>query len=414
MDKIIPEDKQRIADFVAEGIEISQPRVRKEKDPFWTALTKAGTELWLDTGDIEAATALWSGDMSALTTNNTLLNKEIQKGIYDDLIAKANGVLSRYDLETRVVEIAFILNAHHGLRLVDTFGGKVSVELHTNLADDFDGIVDYGRRFHEICPSHFIIKVPLTAVGLYGARALRAEGIPVNFTLEFSARQNAVVTLVARPSYCNVFLGRLNSYVADNGLGTGDNIGERTTIASCNLVHEYSRANPEPTRQIAASLRNGAQLRSLAGVDVFTMPTAVAEDGRKNIEGPFSSRLDTHYETDLGPGVDPDEVRLSTLWDLSDAEKRFLDSLRKDLPKNGDLLIRRAHDLGCGDLFPVLSGSERKQIGDDGKIPVHATWKDRIAARELAVDTLLNAAGLATFTKDQQALDDRIRSIIAS
>jgi len=36
------------------------------------------------------------------------------------------------------------------MRLVERFGGYVSVELHTDFAHDFDGIVEYGQRFFEI------------------------------------------------------------------------------------------------------------------------------------------------------------------------------------------------------------------------------------------------------------------------
>ena len=50
----------------------------------WSKLREIGTRLWLDTSDIEMAKELWSSEFEALTTNNTLLNKEVQKGIYDD------------------------------------------------------------------------------------------------------------------------------------------------------------------------------------------------------------------------------------------------------------------------------------------------------------------------------------------
>ena len=45
--------------------------------------------MWLDTGDIEATHKLWTKEFTALTTNNTLLNKEVQKGLYDQLVPKA-------------------------------------------------------------------------------------------------------------------------------------------------------------------------------------------------------------------------------------------------------------------------------------------------------------------------------------
>ena len=75
-------------------------------------------------------------------------------------------------------------------------------------------------------------------------------------------------------------------------------------------------------------------------------------------------------------------------------------------------LIDRVHEAGCGDMFPYLSEKDYKLIYDDGKIPNHQRWAQRIASGELAIDTLLNLAGLASFTADQAALDDRIRKII--
>src|SRR5437868_5446147 len=78
------------------------------------ALRALGTRLWLDTGDLDAASKLWSDDFSNLTTNNTLVNKEVQKGIFDDVIRRAgralrdaNGGLSADDL---VIEVGFVVN----------------------------------------------------------------------------------------------------------------------------------------------------------------------------------------------------------------------------------------------------------------------------------------------------------------
>ena len=103
-------------------------------NPLWKRMRELGTELWLDTGDIEAARALWTQEFAALTTNNTLLNKEVQKGTYDELIGQAAKLLDKFGEltdEQRKLEVAFILNARHGLRLVEEFDAFVSVEEHT-------------------------------------------------------------------------------------------------------------------------------------------------------------------------------------------------------------------------------------------------------------------------------------------
>ena len=413
MVKTDTELSKKVKDLVLDGIDLTAGRMKPHSDPFWKALKAAGTELWLDTGDIDEAAKIWTEEMSALTTNNTLLNHEVQKGIYDAYIKQADELLSDLPIDERILEIAFILNARHGLRLVQKFGGKVSVELHTDLADDLEGTVHYGMRYFEICPEHFIVKVPLTATGLLGARRLRERGIPVNFTLEFSARQNALVTMVAKPNYCNVFLGRLNSYVAGNDLGDGNYVGEKTTIASQRVVRKLGGGFREPTRQIAASLRGAEQLEHLAGIDVFTMPTKVAHDGHDHLSGEFSSKVDEDYPVKLAPGVKADEIGIGKLWDVPDNVIELGRSLDSKPPRDGEELVLRARQMGCADMFPDLSDEDYSFLSSEGKIPKHSRWAARIKAGKLAIDTLLNIAGLASFSADQAELDSRVRSIVS-
>ena len=136
--------KEKISRFIRDGI--NETEVSRIPDPFWQNLKNTGTELWLDTGDIDEAEKNWTDEMTALTTNNTLVNNEIQKGIYDEFIAKSKEIVKDLPLKEQVKEIAFIMNARHGLRLACKFGGFVSVELHTDTAHDFDAIIDYGLR----------------------------------------------------------------------------------------------------------------------------------------------------------------------------------------------------------------------------------------------------------------------------
>jgi transaldolase len=382
-------------------------------DPFWQALRELGTELWLDTGDLEAAAALWTREFTALTTNNTLLNREIQKGTYDPVIEKAGPLLGDLDPEAQVVEIAFLLNALHALKLAAAFSARVSVELHTALAQDVERTLVYARRFQEISPESFIVKVPLTAAGLVATRALRTEGVPVNLTLGFSARHNYLAAAFAFPSYVNVFLGRLNAYVAENGLGDGLLIGEKATLASQRAVRRLSRSSGRETRQIAASLRSGAQAQDLAGVDIMTLPIAVASQARSLAAGRWESALDREYSVRLGAGVTEAETRVAVLWEVGDSERQLARSLAARAPDGPEELIERAAAEGVADLFPRLGARDLDALAAHGKIPRHAHWASCIAAGELAIDTLLNLAGLASFSADQRALDDRIRGLIA-
>jgi transaldolase len=398
----------RISDFIWKNI--SEKHVTGKKDPFWESLQNTGTELWLDTGDMEEAEANWSAEMSALTTNNTLLNNEIQKGIYDIFISEAKSIVRDLPQEERVKEIAFILNARHGLRLASRFSGFVSVELHTDTAHDIKAIQYYGRRFHEICPEQFIVKVPFTAEGLIGARLLKDSGVRINFTLGFSARENVLVTKVARPDYVNVFLGRIGAYMINNNLGDGSGAGEMAVISSQNWVTGLSADNPWQTKQIAASLRNHNQLELLAGTDVFTIPPKVAAAGRKELSGNFTSRTHENYEVSLFDSANG--AAIEKFWEVDNKVLNLAERLAARVPLSGPELIHIAHEEGCEDMFPFLTKEEKGFIASDGKIPVHSRWTKKISEGKIAPDTLLNLAGLASFTTDQAMLDERIRGII--
>ena len=381
----------------------------------WNSIRAAGTELWLDTGDLDAAASLWCDAFTALTTNNTLLNKEVQKGIYDDLVPQIAETVRRVQPgiadQDLILEIAFCLNARHGLRLVERFGAKVSVELHTDLADDVEASVAYGRRYHEICPTHFIVKVPLTPSGLIAARQLSDANIPVNFTLGFSARQNLLIAKTARPAFCNVFMGRVNAFLIDSALGDGKNAGERATAASQRVVAELRQSGTAPTRQIGASMRSGDQVPGLAGLDVYTMPTAVTESFLEN-GGEVADGVRSEFPVEFAPAVDAKLDQLDVFWDVDDKSRQAIDELAgRDVAKlSAEALCEALNAAGCPNFFPDLNEDEEEAISNDGKIPSYARWKDDVRAGRVAWDTLLTLAGLASFAGDQAALDDRIRA----
>ncbi|NSW93566.1 MAG: transaldolase [Bacteroidales bacterium] len=398
----------RISDYIWKNL--NERHANAKKDPFWESLRNTGTEIWLDTGDIAEAEANWTSEMSALTTNNTLLNNEIQKGEYDIYISEAKSLIRELPPQDRIKEVAFIINARHGLRLATKFGGFVSVELHTDTAHDVNAIVHYGKRFHEICPDQFIIKVPFTAEGLIGARKLMEAGISVNFTLDFSARQNILATRVAMPAFLNVFVGRIGAFMIYNKLGDGTGVGERAVVASQNWVTALSANNPWQTKLIVASLRHYSQVEMLAGADVFTIPPAVAAEARRQLSGNFSSRMHEHHEVSLFSSAS--EARIEKFWEADNNVFNLAERLSAKLPSSAQELIQIAHEEGCGDMFPFLTREEKANISSDGKIPVYTRWAKKIKEGEIAPDTLLTLAGLASFTADQKMLDERIRSII--
>jgi transaldolase len=367
---------------------------------------------------MEEATRLWTSEFEALTTNNTLLNKEVQKGIYDGLVGKAAAAIREVapDLDEKelILEVAFVLNAYHGLRLVEQFDAHVSVELHTDLAHDVERTVAYGRRYYDICPERFYVKVPLTPAGYLGARQLAEHGVPINFTLGFSARQNYVAAVVSRPKYVNVFMGRLNAFVSDNVLGDGRNMGEKATLSTQRVLVSLRAAGRTGSRLIGASMRDGQQVAALAGLDVYTMPPKVAQDYRRSPVAEITSQVDNDPAVAFAAGVKLEDFNGATLWDVPQPFQKCVDALlKRDLngisPAEFQTHFEQA---GFGDFLPRWSDADLRTITTDGKIPLYKTWKDKLSAGRVGLDALLNISGLCSFATDQKAFDDRVRSLL--
>ncbi|MFW6389346.1 MAG: transaldolase family protein [Marinilabiliaceae bacterium] len=386
-------------------------KVSNPSKPMFQHCREASSEIWLDTGAMDAVDELISPEVSALTTNNTLLNKEVQKGIYDGIIKEYAPRFEELTPEKRVIEIAFLLNALHGLRLVKRYGVKVSVELHTDLTHNVEGIVDYGLRFHAIDPENFLIKVPLSPSGILGARMLYEKGVPVNFTLLFSARQNMMATLLAKPSYTNVFLGRIGAYMTNNQLGEAEGPGEKTVHHTQKCLQTLRKEYGAHTKLIAASIRDYQQLPALCGIDVLTIPPKVASGALENLKGPFSPMNDHDFHVVYEPGVSTSELQIDKLWNVDEIEKRVFRNLQDQLPRTGWELVDHFREEGMTDIFPLMTPMEEHFITEEGKIPRHERWSDFIAKGDTAIDTLLNLAGLAAFAKDQQELDNRVKQI---
>lgn len=419
-----PSHDSTLAQDVKSFCQQQVPDAQQQRSSFpnselWAAVAKTGTGLWLDTGDVDAARELWTQDFHALTTNNTLLNKEVQKGIYDELVPgtakllKDKGVSSQEDV---VQEVAFVLNAVHGLKLVRTFDADVSVELHTAISNDAEASYQYGKRFHAICPDRFIVKVPLTPAGLLAARRLSDDGIRLNFTLGFSARQNWLIASLAKPTWVNVFMGRIGAFIADNKLGDGKNAGEKATLASQRALRRLKAEGGPDVRQIGASIRNGEQVNDLLGLDVFTIPTGAAK-GFVDLNPAAATIVDktgNDPAVTFGEGVDVAKEGLNCFWDVdANFEKaaKATAALDANSATAADVLATMAEH-GAGDLFPQFSADEAAKVTSDGKIPVHSAWQARVHAGTASCDGMLTAAALASFTQDQNALDDRIRGLV--
>lgn len=388
--------------------------------PLWRRLRELGTELWLDSGDIDEISEVWTREFSGLTTNNTLLNKEIQKGTYDELVERTGALLDEYPLltdEDRRLEVAFVLNTHHALRLIERFDAHVSVEEHTLLAGDLAGAVNYARRFYALYPTRFYVKIPFSSAGLLATRRASDEGILVNHTLGFSARQNYLITRIGRPLFVNVFMGRLNSFVDASGLGSGECVGEQAVLASQAVVRSLREKMGLKTRQIAASLRSGDQVARLAGVDVITMPPRVAKEFIESGIEPGDLRDMTGETFDLGidDTAAAERIGLSALWDVDERVIRCADALDQErlatfTPVRLEGFFQRNN---CPDVLVRWSDEDMRRSAEEGKIPDLNHWRPRLESGEIGLDSLMTLAGVNSFGTDQKAMDDHAQQIMA-
>ena len=386
-----------------------------QSDPTMARFKETGTELWVDTGDLEKAQSIWKSEFTALTTNNTLANQVVQTGVMDEVIhqtiSRLNEVASDLTEEERVTEVGFVINCRIALRLVRAFKTKVSIELHPSMSRNIERTLDYARRYYRVCPEYFIVKIPLTPEGYLSVRTLRKEGMPINFTLGFSARQNYLAARMSNPDFVNVFLGRLNQVVSENSVGGGDLVGEKVTLATQDALLRARKQYPEvATRLIGASIRSGEQVAFLAGLDVMTIPPSAMEEFLK-MKHPVGT-MSSNIGKDINPGIDfsnPHGLRFQKLWEVPDAFVQFVDDLLAsttlDTMTGGEMeSFCRARNV---DLFYPFSPEELKKILDLGKIPRLDEWP-----QEVALDDLMTQSALQSFSKDQAALDDRIRSFL--
>jgi transaldolase len=280
------------------------------------------------------------------------------------------------------------------------------------MAHDAARSVEYGRRYYAVCPEKFIVKVPMTAAGFLAAKRLAEDGIPVNYTLGFSARQNVLAADFSRTAFVNVFMGRLNQFVSKSGLGDGKNVGEKATMATQMALRDGRENRGWSSLLIGASLRTGQQIAHLAGLDVFTMPPAAAEEFITTYDEaptPLHSRLGVDFPVEAEP-----MSALSVLWEIPDAVYRFGNKLAGQDTSAwvGEDLATFARDHGCGFLFYPWSGEQLASIKADGKIPDWNRWKDDLVSGIVALDDLFSVSALQSFVTDQEELDARIERLL--
>jgi transaldolase len=208
-------------------------------------------KIFLDTANVEEIrTASRWGVLAGITTNPTLYST-VGRGSYDSVLRE----------------------------ICELVPGPVSAEV---VADDVQGMLEQGRAFAKIA-SNIVVKVPLSENGLEAIARLRAENIPTNCTLVFSANQGLLAAR-AGATLISPFVGRLEDINQDGML----------VIAE---LAEMFRLHDIRAEVLAASIRGPQHVTraALAGAHIATMPFKVL---RQLVHHPLTATGITQFRAD--------------------------------------------------------------------------------------------------------------------
>jgi transaldolase len=427
----------KAGDFDETVVRLGQPPgaaadPRLTSSPFLAAVCRAGTtHIYGDTADAKDLGALiTTGDGAILrevdgsTANQPLVHKVIARYL-------ASGDPADWARQLRELQPALtpdallpllyaIVCGRIGNDAARAFGAgrawEVSLQLHMRLGADADAAKRVGRYLRRMVPSG-VVKVPFTPHVPHCfliARDLEREGIPVNFTSTFSARQVVVAALLANVTLTNIFMGRINQ-----GLKAAL-LGEHVDLEAQRALLRLRRDAGVKTLLIVASVRDWQTFVHVAGCDVFTAPldairgfltqTEVSPDGVR-------SQLQTSYEDQLGVAADVmsalGKERIARLYHVEPELVQFLTELRasKDYQslRDGDQLFKRFDAAGFGDVFYAPSAAEWTELRKNKLPDLGAPLTKR-----LPLDTLYTLLADADFDKYQEDMDRMIRERVGS
>ena len=147
--------------------------------------------------------------------------------------------------------------------------GPISGEVKATTVDA-EGMIAEGREIAKL-HENMVVKIPMTVEGLKATKVLASEGIAVNVTLIFTAKQ-ALLAARAGAAYVSPFLGRLDD-ISQPGIDLIESIAA--------IFANYPEID---TEIIAASVRNPIHVTdcALAGADIATVPYGVIEQMTKH------------------------------------------------------------------------------------------------------------------------------------
>lgn len=428
------EDRQPAADarrfgetVVAYGRPVGESARRQlTSTALLAALRAAGTaHIYADTADREELGALLStgdgvilGEVDGNTANQPLVHKVIGRYLeggdpetWARELRRRRGTLGNEEVG---VLIYAIVCGRMGNDIVRGLGAgrpwEVSLQLHMRLGKDPEAAKQVGRYLRRMVPSAFV-KVPFTPHAPHCflvARDLEREGIPVNFTSTFSARQAVVAALLADVTRTNIFMGRLNQGLEAKLLG------EQVDLEAQRALRRLRGEAGIKTQLIVASMREWQTFVRVAGCDVFTAPCAVIRDFLRQTEVPAAeipSQIETSYEGRLGiadhvtRALGPE--RIARLYRVEPELIEFLLAFRAspDYQRLGDgeQLYRRFEEAGFGDLFYAPTEAEWAALRQSKLPDLSAPL-----TRRVSLDTLYALLADADFERYQEEMDREI------
>ncbi|WNM63285.1 transaldolase family protein [Candidatus Nitrospira neomarina] len=394
------------------------------------ALRKAGTShIYADTADFHELQDLVAMGENAImeevdgnTVNQPLVKKVIAAyldegdsvGWMEKLRSFRKG-LPRQDLFPMLYAIVC---GRIGNNFSGMFGSgrawEVSLQLHMKLMEDPTTAKQIGRDLRKMVPSA-LVKIPFTPhlpSCLFVARDLEQEGIPVNFTSTFSARQGVMGALLANITRTNIFMGRL-----DQGLET-DYLGAHVSLETQRHLLNLRKNVGIKTQLIVASMRQGKSFLETAGCDVYTAPCKVIQEFLDLPEVPqeIPSQVNTSYEDRLGipPAISAKLTNecIARLYRVEPELREFLLEYRATKEyaqlQDADALVKRFDQAGFKDLFYAPAPGEWEEIRRS-KIPDPAAP----LTRQLPLDTLYTLMADADFEKHQAEMDQAIEEYMS-
>lgn len=304
-----------------------------------------------------------------------------------------------------------ILCAWIGNELVANFGAgrrfETSLQLHMAVGGHPGIAIRLGRWLGRMVVSGFV-KVPFTPQApdcFLVARDLEREGVAVNFTSTFSARQVVAAALLADVARTNIFMGRLNQ-----GLGA-ELLGEHVDLEAQRALARLRQETDVQTRLIVASIQDWRSFVRVAGCDVFTAPCTVLKDFLGQADVPpeaLASQLETSYEHRMTVGDEAARVlgweRIARLWRV---ESEFVDFLCEYAVTeeyrrlaDSEQLWRRFEAAGFGDFFYAPTTVEWELLRRN-KLPDLASP----LTADLALDTLYSLLADGDFAREQDEID---------